>query len=176
MLRDYYPSQYMASVFAIDFEKLYQKGYRGIIFDVDNTLVHHGEDSTPQVDALFAQIQTMGFKTVILSNNGPSRLERFLKHIDCPYISNADKPKPEGFLQAVQMLGVAKETVLYIGDQVFTDTCGANRCGIDNILVRYLRHSEDEKIGIKRTLEKGILWLYFRSSKKDRLGDINKER
>ena len=176
MLKRYYPSQYVNSVFAIEYEKLYRKGYRGIIFDVDNTLVHHGEDSTPQVDALFAHIQSLGFRTILLSDNGVSRLERFLENIDCPYISNAEKPKPEGFWRALQQLALPKEQVVYIGEQVFTDICGANRCGIDNILVRYMRHSENEKIGIKRTLEKGILWFYFRSRTcQNRLGDIEKE-
>lgn len=162
MLRKYYPGAYVQSVFAIDFEGLYRKGYRGIIFDVDNTLVHHGEDSTPQVDELFARLHTMGFRTVILSNNGPARLERFLKNIDCPYIDNGDKPAPGGYLRALELLELPKEQVICIGDQVFSDIYGANRCGIDNILVRYLRKSEKEKIGIKRTLEKGILWFYLR--------------
>lgn len=176
MLRKYYPSQYMESVFAIDFAKLHQMGYRGIIFDVDNTLVHHGEDSTPQVDTLFSEIQAMGFRTVILSNNGPSRLERFLRNIDCPYIDNANKPQPEGYLRAMEVLELPKEQVLFIGDQVFSDILGANRSGIDSILVRYLRHDEHERIGIKRTLEKGILWFYFHSSRKNRLGNISKEQ
>jgi len=47
MFRLFYPYEYVESVFTIDYNKLYSLGYRGIIFDIDNTLVHHGEDSTP---------------------------------------------------------------------------------------------------------------------------------
>ena len=56
MLRDYYPYEYVESVFAIDYNKLYGLGFRGIIFDIDNTLVPHGDNSTPEVDALFEEI------------------------------------------------------------------------------------------------------------------------
>ena len=46
MLEKYYPHEYAQTVFSIDYQKLYKKGFRGIIFDIDNTLVHHGDDST----------------------------------------------------------------------------------------------------------------------------------
>ena len=56
MIKKYYPYEYAESVFMIDYQKLYQKGFRGIIFDIDNTLVHHGDDSTPEIDDLFRKI------------------------------------------------------------------------------------------------------------------------
>ena len=69
MIKKYYPYEYAESVFMIDYQKLYQKGFRGIIFDIDNTLVHHGDDSTPEIDDLFRKIQGLGLKTLLLSNN-----------------------------------------------------------------------------------------------------------
>ena len=45
MLKNFYPYEYVKSVFDIDYHKLYSLGYRGILFDIDNTLVHHGENS-----------------------------------------------------------------------------------------------------------------------------------
>ena len=65
MIKKYYPYEYVESVFTIKYEKLYEMGFRGIIFDVDNTLVPHGKDSTPEIDDLFKRIQDMGFKTYI---------------------------------------------------------------------------------------------------------------
>ena len=38
----FFPDRYIASAYVIDFEKLYEKGVRGLIFDIDNTLVPHG--------------------------------------------------------------------------------------------------------------------------------------
>ena len=74
VFKNLYPYEYVESVFTINYEKLYEKGYRGIIFDLDNTLVPHGEPSTPKVDTLFKKIQKIGFKTFILSDNGVKRI------------------------------------------------------------------------------------------------------
>ena len=68
MLKKLFPYEYVESVFTIDYKKLYKKGYRGLIFDIDNTLVSHGADSTPEIDRLFKQIQNLGFKTFLLSD------------------------------------------------------------------------------------------------------------
>lgn len=165
MLRRWYPRAYAGDVFSIDYQKLYRKGYRGILFDVDNTLVHHGDDSTPQIDALFRHIQDLGLKTVLLSNNDSARLERFLRNIDSPYVADANKPELEGYQKALDLLGISAKEAVCVGDQLFTDICGANRCGIDSILVHYITVHEKEKIGIRRHIEKCILF-FFRMRKK----------
>lgn len=173
MLKCFYPYEYAESVFSIDYQKLYDQGYRGLIFDIDNTLVHHGEDSTPEVDTLFRHIHQVGLKTILLSNNSEKRILRFLQNIDSDFIAEANKPEVAGYLQAVERLGFPREQVLYIGDQVFTDIYGANKAGIASILVKYLRYPDEKKIGIRRNLEKIILQCYQRSrSCCGRLGDI----
>lgn len=176
MLRLFYPCEYVDSVFAIDYQKLYDKGCRAVIFDIDNTLVPHGKDSTPAVDALFRQIHGIGLKTLLLSNNSEERIQRFLRNIDSPYIYDAEKPKPTNYRRAVQMLGVRKEEAVFAGDQIFTDILGANLAGMDSILVAYIRRPGETKIGIRRNLEKIVLRCYGRSRKyRHRLGNIQKE-
>ena len=176
MLKKFYPFERAKSVFAIDYNKLYEKGYRGLIFDIDNTLVPHGKDSTPQVDELFVQIQKAGLKTLLLSNNDEPRVKRFLKNIDSLYICDANKPAKEGYIKALEMLGFDKEKTICIGDQVFTDIYGANRCGIPNILVDYIKKPGETKIGIRRHLELIVLKFYsLRKKYRHRLGEITKE-
>lgn len=176
MFKVLYPYEYVESVFSIDYNKLYNKGYRGVIFDIDNTLVHHGEDSTKEIDELFQIIHRTGLKTLLLSNNDEERIQRFLKNIDSLYICDAQKPHPANYLKAVKMLGIKKKEAVFIGDQIFTDIYGANRSGIDNILVKYLRYEDETKIGIRRNLEKIILKLYsFNKSCQNRIGDIYKK-
>lgn len=176
MIGRLFPCARARSVFAIDYQKLYALGYRGIIFDIDNTLVHHGKDSTPEVDALFGHIHQVGFRTIMLSNNGVERIERFLRNIEAPYISNADKPKPDNYYRALELLELTAEQTVVIGDQIFTDILGANRSGIDSILVDFIRAPNETKIGIRRNLEKVVLWFYcLCPSRKKRLGDIWKE-
>lgn len=165
MLKNYYPHEYVKSVFLIDYQKLYQKGFRGIIFDIDNTLVHHGDDSTPEIDALFYKIQSLGLKTLLLSNNDRERVERFIKNIDTLYICDADKPNPQNYLKAVKLLDIKKEEAVVIGDQVFTDILGANRCGLASILVKFIRQDNEKWIGKRRYLEYAVLecWKHNKS-------------
>lgn len=170
-----FPYEYVDSVFSIDYQKLVQKGYKGIIFDIDMTLVPHGADSTKEIDALFKTLHELGLKTLLLTNNSEERVRRFTKNIDTLYLCDANKPEPEGFLKAVEMMEIQKEETVYIGDQIFIDIYGANKCGIANILVHYVTAEAEKKIGIRRNLEKIILKLY-RITKfyQHRLGDIQK--
>ena len=176
MLKKFYPYEYVESVFSIDYQKLYDKGYKGVIFDIDNTLVHHGENSTREVDKLFKVIQNIGLKTLVLSNNNEARVMKFLENIESPYICDAEKPDISNYLKSLEMLDIKKEEAVVIGDQIFTDILGANRSGIPNILVKYMHKKNETKIGKKRYLEKVILRFYKRSrSCQNRIGNILKK-
>ena len=173
MFKRFYPYEYVESVFTIDYEKLYQKGFRGIMFDIDNTLVPHGENSTIEIDSLFKKIHLIGFKTLMLSNNGKERIERFLKNIDSEYIDNSEKPRKKNYIEGIKKMGLKKEEVLFVGDQVFTDILGANRAKIPSILVKYIGYYDKGPKGKRRDLESFILKLYSKNQKmQNRLGNI----
>lgn len=166
----YFPFEYKEDVQSIDYDMLYKRGVRGLIFDIDNTLVPHGADSTPEVDEFFRKIHQKGFKTLLLSNNSEARILRFKKNIDTLYIYDANKPAPGCFLKAVEMLKLHKDEVVVIGDTTFTDIVGANNAGIASILVKYIGYYKHEWKGFKRYIENVILWLYAISNKNHRLG------
>ena len=98
---------------------------------------------------------------MILSNNNEERVRRFLRNIDSPYICKAYKPFRKGYLKALERLGVKKEEAVFVGDQLFTDILGANRCGIRSILVRYIEKS-GSKPQLRRRFEKAILRSYLK--------------
>jgi len=160
MLKNYFPHEYVESIFVIDYKKLYSIGYRGLIFDIDNTLVPHGEDSTKQIDDFFKYLHSIGFKTILLSNNSEERILRFLKNIDSMYICEANKPQTTNYDKAISMLEIDKKEALVIGDQIFTDILGANKSSIDNILVKFLNPTNTKKIGKRRQVEKMFLKYY----------------
>ncbi len=160
MLHMFYPHAYADSVFAINYKLLYKKGFRNLIFDIDNTLVPHGADSTEKVDRFFAWLHEIGFQTLVLSNNDQERVERFLKNIDSLYICDAEKPKPGCYKKALEMLKGDKKNTLYIGDQVFTDILGANLAGLPSILAGYIGKGTYEHIGKRRQAENLILMTY----------------
>ena len=74
MLHQFYPDYEADSAYGIDYKTLYRKGYRGIIFDIDNTLVPHGAPATPQAIEFFGRLRELGFQTLLLSNNKEPRV------------------------------------------------------------------------------------------------------
>lgn len=84
-----YPDEYMDSTYAIDFKKLYNDGYRGILFDIDNTLVPHGAPADERAIALFKKLKQIGFTTCLISNNKEPRVKSFCDKVDSDYIFKA---------------------------------------------------------------------------------------
>lgn len=160
MLQGLYPKEYVDSTYVIDFENFYQKGYRGIIFDIDNTLVGHGEPADDRAKALFRRLKEMGFQTLMLSNNKEPRVKMFCDAVDAPYIYKAGKPSPKGYQRAMKLMGTTIENTLFVGDQIFTDVWGANQAGLYSVLVKPLYPSEEIQIVLKRYLEKIVLFCY----------------
>ena len=57
MFERFFPDEYLDSAYVVNYEKLYQEGYRGILFDIDNTLVPHGAPADPEAVRLFQQLR-----------------------------------------------------------------------------------------------------------------------
>ena len=160
MFRCFFPDEYLDSTYEINFEKLYQEGYRGLLFDIDNTLVPHGEPADERVKELFVHLKSLGFRYCFLSNNQMERVSSFHEAIGGEFIENAHKPSVKNYLKAMKMLGTNKENTIFIGDQLFTDIYGAKRAGIRNILVKPIHPKEEIQIVLKRYLEKIVLHYY----------------
>jgi HAD superfamily phosphatase (TIGR01668 family) len=159
-LERFYPDLSEKSVYEISFEKWYQKGFRGIIFDIDNTLVPHGAPADEQSKTLFRKLHKMGFHTMLISNNQEPRVLPFAKAVGAPYIYNAGKPSTKAYYEAMERIGTRAETTLFIGDQLFTDIWGAKRAGILTIRVEPIHPKEEIQIVLKRQLEKIVLHFY----------------
>lgn len=166
MFDRFFPDRYVASTYVIDFEKLYEEGYRGLIFDIDNTLVPHGASADARAIALFDRLKKIGFKCCLISNNQEPRVKMFNEEIGVPYIFNAHKPAGKNYRRAMQLMGTDRNTTLFVGDQLFTDVWGAKRSGIRNILVRPIHPKEEIQIVLKRYLEKIVLHFYLKKKKK----------
>lgn len=161
-----FPSVWLDSVYQVDFKTYYDQGYRGIIFDVDNTLVPHGAPATEEAIAFFEKLREIGFDTMLLSNNKEPRVKSFALDVKSKYIYKADKPSRKGYEKAVVDMGITKETALFVGDQLFTDVWGANRSGIYSILLKPINPKEEIQIVLKRRLEAVVLYFYKKSLKK----------
>ncbi|MDU2991733.1 MAG: hypothetical protein E7B64_04495, partial [Streptococcus mitis] len=93
------PSARAKNVFDIPYQRLYQIGFKGLIFDIDQTLVMHGAPATEQVIELFQNLKALGFQIFLLSNNDEERITEFNKHLSVPFIPLAEKPNPKNLVQ-----------------------------------------------------------------------------
>ena len=166
MLRTFYPKEYVDSTYGIDFDSFVKKGYRGVIFDIDNTLVPHGAPADERAKKLFAHLKELGMNACLLSNNKEPRVAMFNKDAKVFTISKGGKPNPKGYQRAMELMGTDVTNTLFVGDQLFTDVWGANLTGIYSILVKPIHPKEEIQIVLKRYLEKIVLLFYLREQKK----------
>ncbi len=166
MFQRFYPTDYVNSTYEIDFRQLYENGYRGILFDIDNTLVEHGADASERAIALFQQLREMGFQVCLISNNNEERVKRFNEKINAEYIYKASKPSTKNYIKAMDKMGTNTKNTVFVGDQLFTDVYGANRAGIRTYLVKPINKKEEIQIVLKRKLEKIVLYFYEKERKR----------
>ena len=166
MFKSLYPNFEVNSAYEIDFERLYSDGIRGIIFDIDNTLVTHGAPADERAIKLFDCLKEIGFETVLLSNNKEPRVKMFNDSVHSKYIFKAGKPGAAGYEKAMEMMGTTRENTVFVGDQLFTDVWGANKAGLVSYLTRPIHPKEEIQIVIKRFFEKIVLFFYHRSKKR----------
>lgn len=166
LLKTFYPSEIQDSTYAIPFKEWRKRGYKGVIFDIDNTLVPHGVAADERSIALFQELKSLGFSTMLLSNNKEPRVKSFAGQVESPYIYKAGKPALKNYYKAMEAMGTNPETTLFVGDQLFTDVWGAKRAGIYSILVKPIHPKEEIQIVLKRYLEKIVLFFYYRQQEK----------
>lgn len=160
MLESFYPDEYLKSIDEIDFEIYYKQGIRGIISDIDNTLVPHGFPADEHIIKMFEKIHNLGMDTCLISNNQKLRVKPFAEEVHSKYIYDAHKPSRKNYLKAMEMMGTDKASTLFLGDQIFTDVWGANRVGIHSIMLEKIHPKEEIQIVLKRIPEKFILWRW----------------
>ena len=155
-----FPDEWKESPFAIDFEDYYKKGYKGIVFDIDNTLVPHGKPAAKETADLFEKLRNIGFEMVIVSNNERERVETFCASLGCKGVWKAHKPDTKGYFKACRSMGLSPASVLCIGDQLITDIHGGNNSGMHTILVNPITRAEEIQVIAKRKLEAPFIFIY----------------
>lgn len=163
MLKHFLPGDFVKSVFYISPESLREKGIKGIITDLDNTLVEWDMPSaTPKLKEWFRIMKENGIKVTIVSNNNEKRVRSFSEPLGIPFISKAKKPRSKAFKKALKQMELKKEEVVVIGDQLLTDVLGGNRCGFHTILVIPVASTDGFWTRFNRQIERKILSLLKR--------------
>ncbi|AJS57641.1 YqeG family HAD IIIA-type phosphatase [Paenibacillus sp. IHBB 10380] len=163
------PKLQVNTVFDIDLEDLYAKGYRGIITDLDNTLVGAKTPlAHPELIAWFELVKKIGFQLIIVSNNQLARVSAFATPLDIQFVHQARKPFNAPFHKAMKWMGLSNTETIVVGDQMLTDVYGGNRLGLLTVLVLPISVQDEgwttrinrrvERIALTHLRKKG-LWL-----------------
>ncbi len=143
MLKSFLPSEHVKSIFDIKPEDLKERGVKGIITDLDNTLVEWDRPMpTPELIQWFDDMRTHGILVTVVSNNNEQRVGTFCKPLNTPFIHRAKKPLSGAFKKAADQMGIKLDEVVVIGDQLLTDVFGGNRGGFHTILVTPVSQSD----------------------------------
>ncbi|MCA0970005.1 YqeG family HAD IIIA-type phosphatase [Halobacillus litoralis] len=171
MWNRFLPNEHVESVFEIDPVELKNKGVKGIITDLDNTLVAWDvKDATDEIREWFKKMNDHGIQVTIASNNKEARVKLFSEPLEASFIYSARKPLAKAFKKARKQMGLKKEEVVVVGDQLLTDVLGGNLAGFHTILVVPIVETDGFFTKFNRKIERRILhWMRKK-------GKINWER
>lgn len=158
LLKNFLPNQHVKSIFEITPEALKVQGIKGIITDLDNTLVEWDRPlATPKLMGWFAEMKKNNIAVTIVSNNNENRVKAFSDPLNIPYIFEARKPMRRAFFRAINQMGLQKQETVVIGDQLLTDVLGGNRGGFHTILVVPVAKTDGVITKFNRLVERRIL-------------------
>jgi uncharacterized protein len=161
MLKHFLPDQHVQNILDITPEMLVERGVKGIITDLDNTLVEWDRpEATPELIKWFTSIKEKGILITIVSNNTQHRVKSFSDPVGIPFIYSARKPMTRAFKRALIDMKLKDKEVVVIGDQLLTDVLGGNRLGLHTILVVPVASSDGFWTRYNRKLERIIMsWM-----------------
>lgn len=152
-----FPKKVIRSVYGLDYQRYFDRGFRGVIVDIDNTLVADNAPANRKSKKLIKKLKKIGFKTCIVSNSSRERVKAFAKKVKSPYVYKARKPSPKGIEKAMRIMDTDCKSTLFIGDQIYTDILAANNAGVYSILTDVIDKNERKRVKIKRFFEKPII-------------------
>ncbi len=159
-----YPKFYCKNILQIDIDFLNKNNIKGLILDIDNTIMDTDKKMLDGVIEWHKKIKESGIKTIVVSNtNKQDKLNEVSEKLDIECIKFSLKPLKKGFKKALKKLELAPENVASIGDQIFTDVIGANRCKIFSILVEPINEEDLWMTKWKRPIEKKIVDKYLKT-------------
>ncbi|MGM8364650.1 YqeG family HAD IIIA-type phosphatase [Virgibacillus sp. W0181] len=166
MLKLFLPNEHVKSIFDIQPDYLKLLGIKGVITDLDNTLVAWDvANATQEVIRWLELMREHDIKVTIISNNKEERVTLFSEPLHTPFVFDAKKPLSKAFKKGAKQMGLKKEEVVVIGDQLLTDVLGGNFAGFYTILVVPIVETDAKITRFNRKIERRVL-TYMRKKGK----------
>ena len=149
-----YPKIILNSVADITVDFLQKNQLNALILDVDNTLINIERKIPDKIKDWVKYMKDNNIKLYILSNtNNKQKVEGVSNALEIPYRNLAKKPSKKGFFKVQEILQEKPENIGVVGDQIFTDVIGGNRCNMYTILVEPIQKKEYWYTRWKRPIE-----------------------
>lgn len=117
-----YPNTYVTNVKEITIELLNKNNIKGLLLDVDNTLIDFDLKILEGSKDWTNSLKENNFKLCILSNtNKIEKVKMVAKELNIPYINFAKKPLKKGFKKGAELLKLQPNQIAVVGDQIMTD-------------------------------------------------------
>ncbi len=168
MCKKLIPDIYIKNIYTIDINKIQQKkNIKGIIVDLDNTLVPWGKKYIDEKILSWVNIvKNSSIKICIVSNSGSEHIAEIGNRLKIPFYFSRYKPFKRPFIEAMKIMNTKNNETAVIGDQIFTDVLGGNRLNLFTILVSPIK--KQDALGtrlIYRTFERMIMSSWLKSGK-----------
>lgn len=166
MFNIFLPDEHVDSIYDITPAFLKKHHKKGVIVDLDNTLVPWNEHyPTDEVREWLETMRKEGIKVTIFSNNNEERVSLFTETLNIDAVHKANKPLQGAFKRTQQKMKLQKEDMVVIGDQLLTDVLGGNRIGFFTILVVPIVQSDAAITKFNRNMERILLNYFYKKGK-----------
>lgn len=131
------PTMMTPALTDLSVEFLKQKKIRLLMLDFDNTIVPYTTSvPTPQMESWLREMVASDIQLCVVSNSHKDRVKVFCAAYGIDCITHANKPFSKGIRACLDKYQIPREACALVGDQIFTDTLGANCAGVRSILVK----------------------------------------
>lgn len=162
-----YPKAHFKNVREITIEFLKKNEIKALILDVDNTLIDYDRKLEDSTIKWAEELKKQGIKLYILSNtNKKDKVQEVAKKLKIEYEYFAKKPFKTGFKKVQTKLQEEAKNIGVVGDQIFTDIIGGNRCKMFTILVEPIAEKDIWITMLKRPIENTIKRQYIKNINK----------
>ena len=157
-----FPKLYLKNVLDISVALLQKENRKGILIDVDNTLLYLDKTLLKGVEEWVENMKKNEIKMCILSNtNQKDKVKKLGEQLQIPYVYFAKKPLKSGFKKGAKILELPYQQIAVVGDQITTDVWGANRMKMFSILTKPLEEKDIWITKIKRPFDAYIINKYL---------------
>lgn len=158
MFSKFKPTWMLEAIYQITPEQLRKQGIKAVLTDLDNTLIAwNNPDGTEELRHWLESMREADIPVVVVSNNSAERVDKAIHHLDLDFEARALKPLARGIKRSQERLGLSKDEIVMVGDQLITDIRASNGAGVRSILVRPIVDTDGWNTRINRFFERIIM-------------------